>query len=241
MLLRRTRAVGRGHGCTQRQPCSGALARVHGPRVRATCTPSGHRRGGCIVPSSRGVCTSATSREYGGDPRRRRGTSEIRRTLVATDLERFVSAPGRDDLIKKVRRGDRRVGRHVHLLPVHLGHRPDHGQGRARRALGVDGAQGLPARLRRDRQPLRRPARRVHRLRPRGRRARRPARAGDVPGAAVGHEGRARVVHLLPRPRGSRGRRLVPHGRLPQQPQADPGRSSPRRPACTCAPASSPR
>jgi glutamine synthetase len=30
-------------------------------------------------------------------------TSEIRRTLVATDLERFVSAPGRDDLVKDVR------------------------------------------------------------------------------------------------------------------------------------------
>ena len=143
---------------------------------------------------------------------------------MATDLERFVSAPGRDDLVKKVREQIDACGRHVHLLPVHLGHGPDHGQGRARGALGVDGAQGLPARLRRDRQPLRRPARRVHRLRPRGGRARRPARARDVPGAAVGPEGRARLVHLLPRPRGPRGRRLVPHGRLPQQPQADPGR-----------------
>jgi glutamine synthetase len=35
--------------------------------------------------------------------RARRGTSEIRRTLVATDLERFVNAPGRDDLVKDVR------------------------------------------------------------------------------------------------------------------------------------------
>src|SRR3954452_10252182 len=32
-----------------------------------------------------------------------RGRSEIRRTLVATDLERFVSAKGRDDLVKEVR------------------------------------------------------------------------------------------------------------------------------------------
>src|SRR3954466_7402884 len=31
-----------------------------------------------------------------------RGRSEIRRTLVATDLERFVSAKGRDDLVKEV-------------------------------------------------------------------------------------------------------------------------------------------
>ena len=35
-------------------------------------------------------------------------------------------------------------------------------------------------------------------------------RARDVPGAAVGQEGRARVVHLLPRPRGREGRRRVP-------------------------------
>ena len=67
--------------------------------------------------------------------------------------------------------------------------------------------QGLPARLRRDRQPLRRPPRRVHRLRPGGRRARRHPGARDLHAAALGSQGRARLLHLLPRPRGSRGRR----------------------------------
>ena len=160
---------------------------------------------------------------------------------VATDLERFVSADGRDEQIAAVRRKIDGLRRHVRLLPVPLSHRADHGQGRARGALGVDGAQGLPARLRRDRQPLRRPPRRVHRVRPRVGRARRPARAGDVPGAPVGLEGRARVVHLLPRARGPRGRRRVPHLRLPRQPPADPGASSSPTWACTSAPAPSPR
>ena len=38
-------------------------------------------------------------------------------------------------------------------------------------------------------------------------------RARDVHASAVGPEGRARVVHVLPRPRGSGGRRVVPHAR----------------------------
>ena len=42
---------------------------------------------------------------------------------MATDLERFVSAQGRDELDQGGASADRRVGRHVHLLPVHLGHR----------------------------------------------------------------------------------------------------------------------
>ena len=68
VLLRRTRAVGRGHGCTQRSH-EWTLARVCGPEyVQVAHHPAWC--GGCIVPSSRGVCISATSREYGGDPRR---------------------------------------------------------------------------------------------------------------------------------------------------------------------------
>ena len=55
----------------------------------------------------------------------------------------------------------RRRGRDVHLLPIRLGHGPDHGQGRPRRALGEHGREGIPARLRLDRQPLHRPARRT--------------------------------------------------------------------------------
>ena len=48
------------------------------------------------------------------------------------------------------------------------------------------------------------------------------ARARDVPGAALGPQGRARVLHLLPRPRGREATRLLPDVRLPRQPQADP-------------------
>ena len=135
----------------------------------------------------------------------------------------------------------RRRGRDVHLLPIRLGHGPDHGQGRPRRALGEHGREGIPARLRLDRQPLHRPARELHRLRPRGRGARRPARARDLRGAPLGPQGRARLVHVLPQPRGARGRRLVPHLRLPRQPEADPGRLRGEARASTSAPAPSPR
>ena len=41
----------------------------------------------------------------------------------------------------EVRRADRRRGDHVHLLPVPLRHRPDHGQGRPGQALGDDRAR----------------------------------------------------------------------------------------------------
>ena len=124
---------------------------------------------------------------------------------------------------------DRRVRRDVHLLPVPLGHRPDHGQGRARGPLGVDRAQGLPARLRRDRQPLRRP-----------RSASTSATAPSRPSSSAcpsrrrsrccrGTRKVARVWCIC-----FRGREdledggALPHLRLPRQPQADPGASSSR-------------
>ncbi len=59
--------------------------------------------------------------------------------------------------------------------------------------------------------------------------------------AAVGPAGRARLVHVLPQPRGARGPWRVPHLRLPRQPQAPAGRASRRRPGSTSAPAPSPR
>ena len=103
--------------------------------------------------------------------------------------------------------------------------------------------EGLPARLRRDRQPLHRPARRVHRLRPRGRAswwACRSAETFEV--LPWDREGRARLVHLLPRTaRSERTPALVPHLRLPRQPQAHPGGVRARRRGSTCAPAPSPR
>ena len=102
VLLRRTRAVGCGYGCAQRSH-EWTLARVSRPGVRAGCTPSGraavgvssHPRAGC-APRPHLASTVAIRDVL-------RGTSEIRRTLVATDLERFVSAPGRDELVKNVR------------------------------------------------------------------------------------------------------------------------------------------
>ena len=99
---------------------------------------------------------------------------------MATDLERFVGADGRGS-----REGrpptHRRRGDHVRLLPVPLRHRPHHGQGRPGAALGDD-REGLPARVRRDGEPLHRPPRQLHRY------GRRPPswsefRAGDLPAA----------------------------------------------------------
>src|SRR5919106_1644876 len=110
----------------------------------------------------------------------------------------------------------RRGGRHLRLLPVRLRYRANHGQGRAGASLGDDRAEGLPARLRVDREPLRRPARQLHRLRPRGVGARRDPGAGDLRRAAVGLTGGEGVVHLLPEPRGSRRPRRGPHLRLPR-------------------------
>ncbi len=67
VLLRRTRAVGCWYGRAQGNH-QWMVARVRGPEyVQVAHHPAA--RGGCIVPSSRRVCTSATSREYGGDPR----------------------------------------------------------------------------------------------------------------------------------------------------------------------------
>ncbi len=235
-----------GEGCSDRFTVrDGHRTPAERGGIRAHCTPEhGQRWRDRLLPRTmcdptirvRALCLGAArvrparpgSAERGGT-----ASGDRSRTLRLGRWPRGADRRGAPE--------DRRVRRHVRLLPVPLGHRADHGQGRARGPLGVDRAQGLPARLRRDRQPLRRPPRRVHRVRPRVGRARRPARAGDLPGAPVGLEGRARVVHLLPRARGPRGRRRVPHLRLPRQPPADPGGSSSPRWACTSAPAPSPR
>ncbi len=129
------------------------------------------------------------------DVRRRRG--------MATDLERFVDAPGREDLVKRSTPPHRRRGHHLHLLPVHLGHRPDHGQGRARAALGDDGAaRASSSSTGRPRTCSSTATASTSATGPEACGAGRHARAGDVPGAAVGPEGRARLVHVLPRARG---------------------------------------
>ena len=59
--------------------------------------------------------------------------------------------------------------------------------------------------------------------------------------AAVGPQGRPRVVHVLPRTARSARARRVPHVRLPRQPEPHPDDVRGRAPACTSAPAPSPR
>ena len=66
-------------------------------------------------------------------------------------------------------------------------------------------------------------------------------RARDLQRAAVGPEDGPRVVHAVPGPGGGSGRRRVPHLRLPRQPQAASTRSSRRTPDCTFARVPSPR
>ena len=89
-----------------------------GPRLPHPCSPDGVRATMSAHPPAPCPATTAASRtrqkeEARGDRprafRRRRGTRR----------------GGRGGA-----RADRRRGHHVHLLPVRLGHRPDHGQGR---------------------------------------------------------------------------------------------------------------
>ena len=143
---------------------------------------------------------------------------------VATDLETFVATDGRDEKVAEVRRRIDAEGiTYIYYQFVSVTGRIM-GKGVPGAALGVDRPQGLPARLRRDGEPVRRPPRRVHRLRPGGRRARRHPGARDLHAAALGPEDRARLLH----PASAAARRredpaLVPDRRLPRQPQAHPG------------------
>ena len=61
----------------------------------------------------------------------------VRAAGRSRDLEAYLATPGRADLVQEVGRRSRRR-RRLHLLPVHLDHRPHHGQGSAGRALGTD-------------------------------------------------------------------------------------------------------
>ena len=158
-------------------------------------------------------------------PCRGSGTSDARRGGRGADRSRSLRLRRGTRRSRPTRpRADRPRRHHVRVLPVPVRHRADHGQGRPGEALGDDRGEGVPARVRRDRQPLRRPARRLHRVRPRGRRARRDPRAGDVHAAPLGREGRTRVVPVLPQPRGAPGPGRAPHLGQPREPQAAPGR-----------------
>ena len=172
------------------------------------------------------------------DPRSQVPKEEAR---VATDLDRFVAAEGRDALIAEVRRRIDAEGvtyiyyQFVSVTGRIMGKGVPAAHWESMAAKGFQLVYGSTANLFTDRHGE------LHRLRPRGGRARRHARARDLRGAAVGPQGRARLVHLLPQPRGARGSRRVPHLRLPRQPEADPGRVRGRRTGSTSAPAPSPR
>ncbi len=81
---------------------------------------------------------------------------------------------------------DRGGGHQVRLLPAGLDHRPGDGQGRGLDVLPPGRRARLPARLRRHRQPVHRPLRQLHRVRPRGVRARGGRRPRHVRRAARG-------------------------------------------------------
>ena len=103
-------------------------------------------------------------------------------------LEEARNQPGRREQIEEITRRIESRGDQVRLLPAGLDHRPRDGQGRRRLVLPAGRRARLPARLRRHRQPVHRPRRQLHRLRPRGVRA--------------GRDGRPR--HLRPACRGTR-------------------------------------
>ena len=112
---------------------------------------------------------------------------------MPTDLEAFVSAEGRDEKIAQVRKQIDKLGiTYVYYqFPSVTGRIM--GKGVPAPHWETIAGQGLPARLRRDREPLHRPARQLHRLRAGGRGARRRPGARDVHAAALGRPGRARL------------------------------------------------
>ena len=94
-----------------------------------------------------------------------------RRRPVATDLERFVSAEGRDEQVRRVREQIDKLGiTYVYYqFPSVTGRIM--GKGVPAAHWETIAREGLPARLRRDGEPLHRPPRQLHRLRAGGRRS----------------------------------------------------------------------
>ena len=163
--------------------------------------------------------------QFGGDVRT--VLESPRATMPPKTLEEARNQPGRREQIAADHQAHRVRGHQVRLLPAGLGHGPGDGEGRRRLLLPAGRREGLPARLRRHRQPLRRPRRRLHRLRPRGVRARRHGGPVHLRDAPLGQPRRARVLRLLrhgdgraarrrpaPEPQ-ARGRRVRGGARLP--------------------------
>ena len=139
-----------------------------------------------------------------------------------TDLEVHVNAKGRKELVKQVREKIKELGiQYIYYQFVSVTGRivgkgvpADHWETRRR--------TGLPAGLRLDRQPVRRPPQELHRLWAGSLRAGRHSRSGDLRPAALGQAGRARLLHLLPQPRGTGQSGRASDLRLPRQPAHHP-------------------
>ena len=125
---------------------------------------------------------------------------------MATDLERFVEADGRDEQIAEVRRRiDAEGVTYIYYQFISVTGRimgkgvpATHWENIARKGFQL--VYGATANLFVDRHGE------YIGYGPEAGRAGRPPRAGHLPRAALGPQGRPRLVHLLPQPRGSRGR-----------------------------------
>ena len=159
---------------------------------------------------------------------------------MATDLDRFVAEEGRDALIADVRRRIDAEGvtyiyyQFVSVTGRIMGKGVPAAHWESMAAKGFQLVYGSTANLFTDRHGN------YIGYGPEAAELVGPARARDLRGAALGSQGRARLVHVLPQPRGARGSRLVPHLRLPRQPEAHPGRVRGST-GSTSAPAPSPR
>ena len=112
-------------------------------------------------------------------------------------LEEARNAPGRREKIEQITRRIEEQGiKYVFFQQVSVTGRVM-GKGVVSTFFPQVAREGLPARVRRHRQPVHRPPRQLHRVRARGVRARGGGRPRHVRRAAVGRAGRARVLRLL--------------------------------------------
>ena len=158
-----------------------------------------------------------------------------------TDIEKFVDAPGRKELVAEVRKKIDELGiEYLYLQFVSVTGRIM-GKGIPADHWEIDRQEGLPARLRRHHESLPQPARRLSRLWAGGGRAGRHPRARDLHAAPVGQAGGAAVVHAVPQPRGARRSRRLPDRRLRAAISAASTTSSRRTTGCSSATAPSRR
>ena len=159
-----------------------------------------------MAASIRWARSRRCSRARGSSPRRRRSRRRATRPGATTKIEQLT------------RRIEDEGIEYVFFQQVSITGRVM-GKGVVSSFFPQVAAEGLPARLRRDREPVHRPLRQLHRLRPRGVRAGRDRRPRHVRGAAVGQPRRARLLRLLRhRDRRADRRRPAP------EPQADRAR-----------------